>query len=235
MARIQTYGLDTVDTNDKLLGTDSGGATKNFSIDEISKFFKNVNAGGTSGQFNYQYIRNSGAIGKGHMHILAGSDTINFSTVTTLKVSKYIQGDTINTVQNYLTSEFVGNDIIIADTLIPNNYGVYGVTSVTVDANNNNFYDLVLSYKSGNGNLTDGQFYSIILYTGEATGDKSFTHTQNAESNSWTINHGLNKKPSVTVTTAATDTVVIGEVTYTNNNTLVVSFEASFSGIAYLN
>ena len=127
MARIQTYGLDTVDINDKLLGTDSGGATKNFSIEEISKFFKNEGAGGASGQFNYQYIRNSGAINKGHMHIAAGSDTINFSTVTTLKVSKYIQGDSANTVQNYLMSELVGKDVIIADTLIPNNYGICNI------------------------------------------------------------------------------------------------------------
>ena len=232
MARIQTYGLDTVDINDKLLGTDSGGSTKNFSIEEISKFFKNEGAGGASGQFNYQYTRNSGAIGKGNMHILAGSDTINFSSVTTLKVSKYIQGDTINTIQNYLTSEIIGKDVIIADTLIPNNYGIYNVTSVTVDAGNNNFYDLVLSYKSGNGTLTDGQFYSIILFAGAQ--DLSFEFAQASAASTWTVNHNLGKFPSVTVK-LSDGTVGQAAITHTNKNTLTISFSADTSGTAYMN
>jgi len=232
MARIQTYGLDTVDTGDKLLGSDAGGATKNFSVDEISKFFKNAGAAGTSGQFNYQYIRDSGAINKGHMHIAAGSNTINFSTVTTLKLSKYKQGDTANTIQNYLTTEFVGKEIIIADTLIPNNYGTYSVTSVTVDASNNNFYDLVLSYKSGNGTLTDGQFYSIILFAGAQ--DLSFEFAQASAASTWTVNHNLGKFPSVTIK-LSDGTVGQAAVTHTNKNTLTISFSADTSGTAYMN
>ena len=232
MARIQTYGLDTVDIGDKLLGSDSGGATKNFSVQEIANFFKNSGSSGASGQFNYQYIRNSGAISKGHMHINAGSDTINFSSVTTLKISKYSQADSINSLQNYITTEFVGKEIIIADTLIPNNYGVYNVTSVTVDAGNNNFYDLVLSYKSGNGTLTDGQFYSIILFAGAQ--DLSFEFAQASAATTWTVNHNLGKFPSVTVK-LSDGTVGQAAITHTNKNTLTISFSADTSGIAYMN
>ena len=232
MARIQTYGLDTVDIGDKLLGSDSGGATKNFSVQEIANFFKNSGSSGASGQFNYQYIRNSGAISKGHMHINAGSDTINFSSVTTLKISKYSQADSINSLQNYLTTEFLGKEIIIADTLIPNNYGVYNVTSVTVDAGNNNFYDLVLSYKSGNGTLTDGQFYSIILFAGAQ--DLSFEFAQASAATTWTVNHNLGKFPSVTIK-LSDGTVGQAAITHTNKNTLTISFSADTSGIAYMN
>jgi len=232
MARIQTYGLDTVDVGDKLLGSDSGGATKNFSVQEIANFFKNSGSSAASGQFNYQYIRNSGAISKGHMHINAGSDTINFSSVTTLKISKYSQADSINSLQNYITTEFVGKEIIIADTLIPNNYGVYNVTSVTVDAGNNNFYDLVLSYKSGNGTLTDGQFYSIILFAGAQ--DLSFEFAQASAATTWTVNHNLGKFPSVTVK-LSDGTVGQAAITHTNKNTLTISFSADTSGIAYMN
>ena len=232
MARIQTYGLDTVDTGDKLLGSDSGGATKNFSVQEIANFFKNSGSSGASGQFNYQYIRNSGAISKGHMHINAGSDTINFSSVTTLKISKYSQADSVNSLQNYLTTEFVGKEIIIADTLIPNNYGTYSVTSVTVDASDNNFYDLVLSYKSGNGTLTDGQFYSIILFAGAQ--DLHFEFQQASGATVWTINHNLDKFPSVTIK-LADGTQVQALVTHTNNNTLTITFSGENSGTAYLN
>ena len=232
MARIQTYGLDTVDIGDKLLGSDGGGATKNFSVQEIANFFKNSGSSGASGQFNYQYIRNSGAISKGHMHINAGSDTINFSSVTTLKISKYSQADSINSLQNYITTEFVGKEIIIADTLIPNNYGVYNVTSVTVDAGNNNFYDLVLSYKSGNGTLTDGQFYSIILFAGAQ--DKDFTFTQSSAATTWNVTHNLNKFPSVTIT-LADGQQVIAEVTHNNKNNLTITFSGDNSGAAYMN
>ena len=58
MARIVTYGLDTLDSSDKLLGSDGSGNTKNFSVSEISTFFKNSGSGGASGQFNYVYTRN---------------------------------------------------------------------------------------------------------------------------------------------------------------------------------
>lgn len=232
MARIQTYGLDTVDISDKLLGSDGGGATKNFSVEEIANFFKNSGNSGASGQFNYQYIRNSGAISKGHMHINAGSDTINFSSVTTLKISKYSQADSVNSLQNYITTEFVGKEIIIADTLIPNNYGTYSVTSVTVDASNNNFYDLVLSYNSGNGTLTDGQFYSIILFAGAQ--DLSFEFAQASAASTWTVNHNLGKFPSVTIK-LSDGTVGQAAVTHTNKNTLTISFSADTSGTAYMN
>ena len=232
MARIQTYGLDTVDIGDKLLGSDQGGATKNFSVKEIANFFKNSGNSGASGQFNYQYIRNSGVISKGHMHINAGSDTINFSSVNTLKVSKYSQADDTNSLQNYLTTEFVGKEIIIADTLIPNNYGTYSVTSVTVDAGNNNFYDLVLSYRSGNGTLTDAKFYSIILFAGAQ--DLHYEHVQSSAATVWTVNHNLGKFASAIIKLADGQQVE-ALVNHTNKNTLTITFSGDNSGTAYVN
>ena len=64
--------------------------------------------------------------------------------------------------------------------------------------------------------------------------DASFEYTQNQSSKVWEINHNLNKKPSVTVVDSG-DNVVVGEVQYIDNNNLTVSFNASFSGNAYLN
>ena len=159
MGRISNFVLDTsVESSDKLLGSNSGGATKNFAILDISTFLKNTNAAGASGQIVYSF-----------------------------------------------------------------------------ESNATDYYDISLTAISGNGSLVDEQFYSIILYAGAASGDKTFTHTQTASSTSWTVNHPLNKKPSVTITTLATGVQIIGEVSYTNNNTLVVSFAAAVSGIAHLN
>lgn len=64
--------------------------------------------------------------------------------------------------------------------------------------------------------------------------DKFFQFTQNVASNEWTINHYLDKYPSVSVVDSA-GTIITGEVTYLNLNTLKITFRAAFSGKAYLN
>jgi hypothetical protein len=69
---------------------------------------------------------------------------------------------------------------------------------------------------------------------GPAGNSITYTHTQSVPSTTWTINHNLNKKPSVTIVDSA-ETVVRGSVVYTDTNTLVLSFSAGFAGKAYLN
>lgn len=64
--------------------------------------------------------------------------------------------------------------------------------------------------------------------------DKFFQFTQNVASNEWTINHYLDKYPSVSVVDSA-GTIITGEVTYLSLNTLKITFRAAFSGKAYLN
>lgn len=232
MARIGNYSTDTsVENTDKLLGSNAGGATRNFRVADITRFIKETNAAGASGQLVYSFESNEVQKSAGSF-VGTFSTGTQFSKLTSIKVSKFPNGSS-QPVAEFLAT-LVNKNIIMNDILNINNFGTYAVTAVTQDSNATDYYDIALTPVSGNGSLVDEQFYSIILYAG-ASGDKSFKHTQSAESDTWTINHGLNKKPSVTVTTAATEAVVIGEVTYTNNNTLVVSFEAAFNGIAYLN
>lgn len=50
----------------------------------------------------------------------------------------------------------------------------------------------------------------------------------------WTINHGLNCYPSVTIVDS-TGREVIGAVEYIDADNLTVTFSAAFSGTAYLN
>ena len=61
----------------------------------------------------------------------------------------------------------------------------------------------------------------------------SYDHTQGSVSNSWVINHNLGFKPNVTVVDSA-GTIYEGEITYTNTNSLTVTFSTAFSGMAYL-
>lgn len=62
----------------------------------------------------------------------------------------------------------------------------------------------------------------------------SFVHIQMVAANEWVITHNLNKYPSVTIVDSA-NTMVVGGVEYISLNQLKVTFNASFSGKAYLN
>lgn len=233
MARIQTYGLDTLDASDKLLGSDGGGATKNFSVSEITTFFKNNNASGASGQFNYQYVKDSVFTNaKGTMNSTSNQDTLNFSSLSTIKLSTYTTSDSENPITNYLSNEFLKKRIIIADTLVPNNYGVYYVEAVAVDSSDSNFYDLTLSTRSGNGALVSGQFYSIILFAGAQ--DAHFEFHQASASSTWNVTHNLGKFPSVTIK-LADGTIGQAAVTHNNINNLTITFSGDNSGTAYMN
>ena len=62
----------------------------------------------------------------------------------------------------------------------------------------------------------------------------TYIYTQNLPQAVWTINHNLNKYPSVTIVTSAGDWVV-GDISYIDTNNLVLKFLGGFSGKAYLN
>jgi len=62
----------------------------------------------------------------------------------------------------------------------------------------------------------------------------TFIHHQGTVAQFWTIEHSLNKYPSVAVVDSA-ETIVVGEVTYISINELQIEFSGGFSGKAYLN
>lgn len=72
----------------------------------------------------------------------------------------------------------------------------------------------------------------IVEVTGG--GDKNYVFNQSSASSTWTINHTLNKFPSVEVVDSAND-IVIGDVTYNSITQITITFTAAFSGKAYLN
>lgn len=61
----------------------------------------------------------------------------------------------------------------------------------------------------------------------------AYTHTQNAASTTWVINHNLGIYPQVS-TVEFGGAVVEGDVHYTDTNSLTVTFTAMVSGHAYL-
>ncbi len=79
---------------------------------------------------------------------------------------------------------------------------------------------------------TSGAYVLIVNLKG--TPAETYIHTQNAAASTWTVTHNLSKFPSVSVVDSG-GTVVIGDVTYVDSNTLTIDFSAIFSGKAYLN
>lgn len=74
----------------------------------------------------------------------------------------------------------------------------------------------------------------MITEVTSGLGDKNYIHDQGTPNTIWTISHGLNKKPSVTVIDTA-GTEVEGHVEYIDNNNVIIVFNSSFSGTATLN
>lgn len=76
-----------------------------------------------------------------------------------------------------------------------------------------------------------------VVVTGVIGGvslDANFVYTQTSPSAVWTINHNLNKYPSVTIVDSA-DNMVVGEVFYNSLNQVTLTFAGAFSGKAFIN
>lgn len=65
-------------------------------------------------------------------------------------------------------------------------------------------------------------------------GDKNYVHIQSTPSAQWVASHNLGKRPAVVVVDSA-DEVVHGEISYTDDNTVTLTFVGAFSGKAYFN
>lgn len=62
---------------------------------------------------------------------------------------------------------------------------------------------------------------------------QSYMHLQSVASAVWTVVHGLRRRPAVFVEDSA-GTDVEGEINHVDENTVVLTFSAPFSGVAHL-
>lgn len=62
----------------------------------------------------------------------------------------------------------------------------------------------------------------------------TFIYNQAAPSDTWTIQHNLDKWPSVMIVDSAGN-MVLGDIEYTTADSLVISFADAFAGKAFLN
>ncbi len=79
-----------------------------------------------------------------------------------------------------------------------------------------------------NGNIRTSSTTTTIVVSGDR-----YIHMQGLPSATWNIAHNLDFYPSVTVVDSS-NRVVYGDVQYTDTNNIIVTFNAAFSGQAYL-
>lgn len=226
MARVSSYTTDAdVIGTDKVLGSDTGGSTKNYTLDSIGSYFTRNNVVKVGGQVSYTFQTSVADFARGQFMLTASSASeVNMSAITSLYVHKEVLDGADATT--YLNRVF-NNQFAIYSADVINTYGVYNVTSITDDGTG---LLVAVSVVNSNGALVGDDDYVISF----SDTDKTYTHNQGAASATWSITHNLNKMPAVTVVDSA-DNVVVGEIEYNDNNSVTITFSGPFSGKAYLN
>ena len=230
MARISSYprDLDVVD-QDSWIGTSVPGLqTRNFTAEAVAKYLNIKGKISVSAQMIYKFEADASEAGGGDFYGVA--DGTAFSSITSLNVHVMDKGS--QNVVEFMTY-LIDSDILISEQNGISIFGHYKVKGYT--DNGDSFYTLTLEYIGGSGVLTNQDVYDIANFTIAKLGtDKTFVFTQPSPATTWTINHGLNKFPSVSVVNN-NNILMYGNTTYTDKNNLTINFSAGFSGKAYLN
>lgn len=228
MARISTYAYDTnVDDKDAWIGTESSNRlTKQFTAEAVAKYLNIKGKISVSGQMVFKFAYAPTSTGE----FSGPNDGDALNSFTTLSISGIdSSGQQTASFVNYL----VGNNILISEQNRIDQFGHYKIDSYT--STSPDVYDLVLTNIGGNGNAVIDKHYDFAAFTiSSGLEDKNFVFTQGVPSTTWTIQHNLNKFPSVT-SVNNNDVQMFGEVTYIDENNLIINFSAGFSGKAYMN
>jgi len=226
MARISSYprDLDVVD-NDSWIGTSVPGLqTRNFTAEAVAKYLNIKGKISISAQMVFKFT-DTAPPASGQFS--GPADGSNIADVATVQISGVdISGQNTVPFMDYL----VGNNILISEQNAISNFGHYTIDSYTL---NGAVYTLNITNLFGNGVLDLDKFYDFAVFT-LSSPDKTFEFDQGQPATLWTIQHNLNKFPSVSVVNN-NNVVINGEITYIDNNNLTCTFSAGFSGRAYLN
>ena len=240
MARISSYPIDVnVQDNDAWIGTESSNRlTRQFTAQGIADYL-NINSKiAISAQMVFKFVATGASSGDFTNPLDAnGAATLNFQDIASIKLS---------TVSNsgMAVTEFIsyinGSQILINQQQKIDEFGHYTITGYTDIVGEPGFKLLSLEYVGGNGVLVDKKTYDVASFYKSNQGSPTFIFDQVVPAMVWgdgtpkVVTHNLNKFPSITVIDTG-NTVVQGEYTYINNNSVALKFSAPFGGKAYLN
>lgn len=229
MARISTYIKDPVVTkDDKVIGSDISGATRNYSMEDIANFLNTSSLINVNGQLIYKF--QIGSTPQQGSFTVNGGQPISFSNVTSIDFS-HVNTNGKN-IQQYL-EYFDGLFVMLTQTDNQNNFGQYAISSITDSGND--YSTVVLGFREGNGSLIQDKYYAMS-FSPKGQTDKNFTSNNiNFVANTpVTINHNLSKFPAVTTVDSA-GSHIIGDVQHIDNSSFIITFKASFQGKIYAN
>ena len=228
MARISSYPRDLeVNDNDAWIGTESSNRlTRNFTAKAVADYLNIKGKISISGQMVFKFTEDAPPL----VGAFSGpADGSALTAITTMQISG-IDSSGQNTVafMQYL----VDNDILISEQ---NNIDEFGHLKITGYTLNGAVYTLNLTNIGGNGNLDLNKYYDFATFTiSSGVGDKNFVFTQAVASNTWVIQHNLNKFPSVT-SVNVNNIEMFGEVVFADVNNLTINFTSASSGKSYIN
>ena len=233
MARISKYKFDeNVTRDDFVIGSDGKTKkTKNYKMADIVEFL------GTQDpilgdKFAYTYNQNValGALKQGEISFNNRADIeTRFSNVAQIYLNRVnIYGvdvyEYLNKIKDYdaVLNLHVANNPIYT--------GVFVVRSVNIFFRDVIVLNVEMRLENGFMKTND----NILVSSSYKALTANYTHSQLVASQTWTIQHNLNKRPSVTVVDDG-DNVIFADVKYTNENSLTITFTGATSGKAYLN
>lgn len=177
-------------------------------------------------QVMFQDVAGKGSFGHYIMRGYTQIGTTNFYTLTL----EYLGGNGSITMDNYYT--------------LVNFYLELGAAGVdSVDTSDTTFIDMTpTTPATGNVEITaslsaTGTPDNTKFLRGDnvwARANETYTFVQAGASATWTVQHNLNKFPSVTMT-LSTGQKGYGDVVYIDENNLTITFASAESGKAYMN
>ena len=225
MARISSYPRDLeVQDNDAWVGTESSNRlTRNFTAAAVAKYLNIKGKISISAQMVFKF--DTGNTNNGEF--TGPADGSALTAITTMQIST-VDASGQNTVS--FIEYLVGSNILISEQNNISDFGHFTIDSYTAGAT---VSTLNLTNIGGNGNLDLNKFYDFAVFT-LSSPDKTFEFDQGQPALVWTIQHNLNKFPSVSVVDTA-NTVVNSQVNYIDKNNITINNTAQFAGKAYLN
>ena len=169
MTQISRYIIDTkVTGTDKWIGSDSEtqNTTKNFTPNKLSVYFNEnqVIDIGTPIRYRYDILEPLDDRLPGTITFDPQVGTpYNFSSITSFILSKYtLKGNDVSNYLNFL----VGKKVLISKADDVNIFGYYELTALVQNLLEPNFFDVTLSYITGNGSIVEDKDYLISLVDG---------------------------------------------------------------------
>lgn len=246
MSRISNYTVDnTIEQSDKVLGSNVGGQTKNFNMQDIAEWLASTNATGNASAIPYKY--ESQSANSGSMTFQGNTNTeIAFPTGENqiLQVNKYPNGKNDRSILPILNT-YLNKEIIISQVQDPTVFGIYKVKSIS-QINSTDVYRVTMDYISGNNNSSGKALYSNVYYNlvpYSASQDREFaiafstsdlTYDNSANEYYYEFSHNLGKFPSITVK-ISTGYIVEVPVKHITKNQSQVYFKGQNSGTVYAN